>query len=629
MLALLLFFLCRLFFLAYNADYFSESSFSQLLAVFWGGLIFDLAGLSYLLFPYVILQTIPVPFKLNKRYQRAVRWLFVVPLSVGVLANLADAVYFPITLKRTTWLLFEQFSHESNLIRLTGYFLVEYWYATLLFMFLVWLIFFTDKKLQITERQNLKGWKFYLTESLVFLILTVNMVAAIRGGYSRSVRPMTLSNAVKYTSSPKQRALVLNTPFTMIRTMGVEPLNEVRYFSTEDQQKIFSALHIPKAGSDSLFMKKNVVLFILESFGREHVGALNRHIPGYQGFTPFLDSLIGESYTFRYAFANGQKSICGMTSNITSLPTFETPFVLSNYSGNEVAGLAKTLKRTGYRTAFFHGAANGSMGFDAFAKQSGFDRYFGRDEYNNDADYDGMWGIWDEPFMQYFARQMDQMQEPFFTSFFSLSSHHPFRIPEQYVGVFPEGKLPIQQTIAYTDHALRQFFKQAKKMPWFKNTLFIITADHASTYNENSLKEYKTLPGVFSVPIVLYDPSSDRLRGFDDSTVVQQIDIMPTVLNYLNYPDDYVAFGTDMLNRKEPHFAIDYESGYYVLFQDDYVLRYDGENVEGLYDYRKDPHLLTKLEQQEPERLNRMLTLMQAFLQEHNRRMKQDELSVK
>src|SRR5690606_35786309 len=257
----------------------------------------------------------------------------------------------------------------------------------------------------------------------------------------------------------------------------------------EELEKIYPVIHHPKDSTE--FKKLNVVVLILESFGKEHVGALNKDINNgtYKGYTPFLDSLIGESYTFNRSYANGRKSIDALPSVITGIPSVGEPFVLSIYSGNKTTSLAKLLGDEGYETAFFHGAPNGSMGFSAYTQLAGIKHYFGKDEYSNDKDFDGIWGIWDEPFMQFMADKLTEMPEPFFASFFSLSSHHPFKVPEKYQGVFPKGPLPLHEPVGYTDYALRQFFEKAKKAPWFENTLFVLCADHSSV---SHLPAYQT-----------------------------------------------------------------------------------------------------------------------------------------
>ena len=158
------------------------------------------------------------------------------------------------------------------------------------------------------------------------------------------------------------------------------------------------------------------------------------------------------------------------------------------------------------------------MGFQAFAHATGFQRYYGRTEYNQDPkrngdeDFDGTWAIFDEEFLQFFADRMTEMQQPFMTAVFTASSHTPYSMPERYKNVFPKGEEALQESIAYSDHALKLFFETARKKAWFKNTLFVITADHTSRQIDPF---YKTSLGYYTVPIILYAPGDESLHGYD------------------------------------------------------------------------------------------------------------------
>ncbi len=237
---------------------------------------------------------------------------------------------------------------------------------------------------------------------------------------------------------------------------------------------------------------------------------------------------------------------------LSSIPSFVEPFFLTPASLNDLSGLAGELTRNkGYYSAFFHGAENGSMGFQAFARTSGFKDYFGRTEYNQDsryngdADFDGTWAIWDEEFLQYYCDKMSEMKQPFITSVFTASSHSPFKVPERYQGQFKEGPTPLYACISYSDQAVKKFFEKASKQPWYNNTLFVITADHATAADD---PEYVTDLGHYKVPVIFYAPSMPQLTGVDSTRVVSQIDIMPTVLGLLGYDKPYVAFGQDALS---------------------------------------------------------------------------------
>ena len=380
--------------------------------------------------------------------------------------------------------------------------------------------------------------------------------------------------------------------------------------------------------------RKNVVVLIVESFGREYIGEYNKQLDGgkYKGYAPFIDELLKQSLTFDYTFANGRKSIDGMPSILSSIPHFVEPFFLTSASLNDVSGLADRLGECGYSSAFFHGAQNGSMGFEAFARTTGYQKYYGRTEYNNDKrfdgekDFDGTWAIWDEPFLQYYALKMTEMKEPFITSVFTASSHHPYNIPEKYKSRFPDdGKNPIHKCIRYTDMALREFFETAKKQPWYKNTIFIMTSDHTNAIDH---KEYATDLGVYVAPILFFDPSGEMPRG-QHHGIAQQIDIMPTILNYLGYNKPYVAFGIDLLNTPaDKTWAVSYNGGIYQYVKGDYFIQFDGTKLKAAYNYKKDWMMTTNLVNDKSKEavLTAMTKELKAIIQSYMQRMQNNAL---
>jgi phosphoglycerol transferase MdoB-like AlkP superfamily enzyme len=265
---------------------------------------------------------------------------------------------------------------------------------------------------------------------------------------------------------------------------------------------------------------------------------------------------------------------------------FVESFVAASHATNHLEGLAGCLGTMGYETAFFHGAPASSLGFQGFTKSTGFQQCYSQEDFEADtrtegrAAYDNWWGIWDEPFLQYFRIKMSDLHEPFMTALFTLTSHHPFHVPEQYKSRFPEEEMPIHKSIRYTDYALRRFFQEAAKEPWFNNTLFIMTGDHTNMSNH---PEYKSSIGQFATTIILYDPSGDIQPGIREG-IAQQTDIMPTVLNLVGYTKPYVAFGIDLLNTPAADtWAINYLDGIYQYCKGDYVLQFDGQQSLGLY----------------------------------------------
>lgn len=621
-LSYLLFMICRFVFLWVNYSYYSELTGTELMTILKGGLVFDTSAIVYINALYILLMFFPLHYKEYKRYQQVTKGVFVFTNSIALIMNLMDTVYFQFTNRRTTASVFNEFSNENNIAGIIGVELLNHWYLTLLAVVLIYGMFKLYRK-PFGKSENLNPWGYYGIQLVCLVAVIPFCIFGMRGGIGAAVRPITVSNANQYVNRPIETGLVLNTPFAMIRTIGKKPFVVPAYYKDEAaMEAVYTPVHTP---ADSVqFRPLNVVVFIMESFGKEYIGALNKDLDGgtYKGYTPFLDSLISESLTFEYSFANGHKSIDGMPSVLSGIPMFVEPFFLTPASMNKVSGIGGELRKKGYYTAFFHGAENGSMGFEAFSRATGFQDYYGRTEYNNDDDFDGRWAIWDEEFFQFFADELSSFRQPFAAALFSASSHHPFVIPKRYAGKFPKGTLPIHQCIGYSDYALKRFFEKASHEPWFNNTLFVITADHT---NQTEHPEYMTESGTFAVPVIFYQPGS-TLKGHIDA-IAQQIDIMPTVLGYLGYDKPYISFGCDLLATPTSQTsAVNYIGGVYQYHKGRYLLQFDGKESVALYDFVSDRLLEHNLLGTLPEMQSSMESELKAIIQQYMTRMNTDKL---
>ena len=628
-IAYVVYFIARLVFLAENWGLYAEGmTASHLMELLQGGVVFDTSAILYTNVLWVVMVLFPVSRKENPTYHKICRWVFVIVNTFALILNLCDAVYFQYSMRRTTVTVFQEFGNENNLGSIFGQEALSHWYFFLLTALLaygMWRLYITPR---LDHRQL--NWKSYaIVTFLSMLAYTPFSVAGMRGGWTRDVRPITISNANNYCDRPTEAGIVLNTPFSLIRTYGFNLFEVPDFFQDEAEMvAIFDPIRQP-ADSTKTFKKKNVVVIIIESFGREYIGAYNKHLDGgrYKGYTPFADSLIAHSLTFTHSYCNGRKSIDGMPSILSSIPMFVEPFFLSPFSNNAISGIADCLNGKGYKTAFFHGAERGSMGFMAFARATKFQEYYGREDFVadkrtvGDKAFDGWWGISDEPFLQYMNLKLSEMPQPFMAAVFTLSSHHPFRVPDPYKEVYKEEELPIHKVIRYTDNALRLFFESAKKEPWFENTIFAITSDHTNMSNH---EEYKTDLGGFCSPVIFYDPTGEMGVGMRDA-IAQQIDIMPTILGYLGYDQPYMGFGIDLLNTPaEDTWAVNYLNGIYQYVKYGYVLQFDGQNTKAVYrldDSLMKQNLLGKVPEQQQMELE-----LKAIIQQYMERMSQNRL---
>jgi Phosphoglycerol transferase and related proteins, alkaline phosphatase superfamily len=602
-LLLLLYTLSRYVFYRFNSDLFGQIPSQDLALIFKGGLRFDIAAVLYVNFLYILLMLLPISAIYRPRPQRWLKGLFVVSNFVAFAANTADFYYFRFTLRRTDSSFFSEFSGGEHLGKIIWEAMGQQWPLVLFLLGLLlalWLCYGRiSRKIKIFPSS-----RFYLSRSVAFLVAIPLIIVGVRGGVDRTTRPIAMSNAGAYIQEPVQAGIVLNTPFCLIRSSSQKGLPRQAFFSSDAAlEAIYSPLHA--APSDSL-KGYNVVVFILESFARPQIGAMNTHIEGHVGYTPFLDSLISQGHACVNAYANGRKSIDALPSVLGSIPSLTEPFALTPYSLNQMEGLGTLLGRKGYHTSFFHGAPNGSMGFDAMANMLGFSHYYGKTEYGNDADYDGVWGIWDEPFLQFYARKLTEFSQPFASAVFTLSSHHPYKVPSAYKDLLPKGPEPLNQCIAYTDLALRRFFEKASQQPWFANTLFVFTADH-SIWSETWPEYQNSLDGM-AIPIVYYFPG--KIAPAVDEQPTQQIDIMPTILTYLGYDAPFFAYGRALQDKSRTPFVMNY-TGNYQLLRGESLLLFDGQQAVPSSESPTPP----------PPPSEEDLDFIKAFIQQYNNRL--------
>ncbi len=623
-LIMVLFTLCRIGFFLFNLKMFPGVTAGQFVNILKGGLVFDISAVVYINMLFILLEIIPVNWRYNDIYEKIVKYLFFITNGVAIAFNGMDFVYYKFVDKRATADVFATFQNEHHMGKMFFRFLIDYWPATIFTIFLWFLMVWLYNRVKPKRPGNIRSLTYWSVNILMIPLVAALVIGAARGGYKHSTRPITISNATRYVETPRDVAIVLNTPFSIIRTFDKLPLQDYNFFDQVHLKELYNPHYMPD--TTKTFRPYNVVVIILESFAREYIGALNPGLEGgtYKGYTPFLDSLIRVSMTFDVSLANGKKSIDAIPSILASVPSLETPYIISHYANNRINGLPTLLKKKGYYSAFFHGAPNGSMGFDSFTRMAGFDDYFGLNEFPDKSEFDGMWGVWDEPFFKFFAQKLNTFKQPFMASIFSVSSHHPFKVPEKYKGVFKKGPEPILEVIGYSDHALKEMFQEMSTSPWFKNTLFVITADHT---NESVHKEFQNNFGEYCVPIIFYKPGSD-LIGMKHR-IAQQIDIMPTILNYLHYDGEYIAFGNNLLDDSYESFAFNTNGTTYNFFMKDYIMEMVDNKPVSLFNYKTDHFLENNLLGTMPDLEKQMSDKLKAIIQTYNHRLITNDMTVR
>lgn len=620
--------LCRAVFYICNHTLIGPLPPSERWGLVCGALQFDTVSILYANAAYILMALIPLHIREKGWWQGIMFWYYVVVNAAAVALNMADAIYFRYTQKRfTADEIF--FADNDNSLQLALKFACENWPVALAGIALIVLLAWGYRRRTRPEALFAGAW-YYITGSMILLAAATLTIGGIRGGFTKMTRPITLSNATLYTADNARATLILSNPFCVLRTAGsASAIRYEHYFDEEQLDEIYSPVHHPEhrmqaiAGDTTALdvrdtarintaagsmAHRNVVIFIMESFSAEHSAQLRPELYAdkeQKGYTPFLDSLMRQGYTFRRMYANGKRSIQALPAVWSSIPSFKTPFVLMPQSLAPTCPLPAILAGEGYRTLFFCGSDRGSMGFDAYARAAGITETFSREDYEKEhgrGGFDGYWGIWDEEFMQYMGEVLGRTQQPFFASMFTLTSHHPFVIPDRYEDRFPEGLTKNHRCVAYTDNAFRLFCERFGDEPWFRNTLFVFVADHVSS--EKFSEAFLRSPSDYHIFGFMYAPDSN-LQG-EYAGVASQIDIMPTLLGLLGYGRPYFAFGRDLFNEPSAApAAVNYDNNIYQAITDRYLVRFDEQHIRDIYavdDVRLENNLAGKVAADDTER---------------------------
>lgn len=569
-------------FLAWNHDRFSGVSAAEIAAAFLQGVRFDLAAVAAINFLFTLLTFLPRRLEPAPAWAGLTKIVFLVLNAPFLIINVIDIEFFQFTGRRST----------LELLGLAGDAAVQplmvawyYWPLVLLGLALFAALFFLYGKTPATappevRRAAILSWLLSLVCAIALSII------AIRGGLQ--FKPLSPAQAMP--SAPGDLGqLALNSSFTVLKSYNHRRLSRVHYFSSRDN--LLQILRPQVEGGKTIPdepRRDNVIILVLESFAAEYMGAGN----GGARYTPFLDSLAAQSLFFPQNYANGRRSIEAMPSILAGLPSLMPDSLLESiYQNNQLLGLGSFLSPRGYTCSFFHGAENGTMRFDTFMRRAGIPHYFGLKEYPNRADSDGHWGILDEPYLQYMAWELSRQKPPFAATAFTLSSHHPYAVPDKYRGRFKRGTLAIHESIGYTDFAVEQFFATARQQPWYSNTLFIITADHTQKLET---PEYLNPLGQYRVPLIFFHPQM-RFSGVNTNRVTQQVDILPSVLDYLQIqPERRLLFGKSVFREGEGR-AFFYDGGRYWLVRAHQALELTPEGGARLYDLAQDRQLKSPL----------------------------------
>ncbi len=301
---------------------------------------------------------------------------------------------------------------------------------------------------------------------------------------------------------------------------------------------------------------KNIVIILLESHGAQFVSSL-----GGKPISPNLDELGNEAWFFENCFATGTRSVRGIEAVVTGFtPTPARSVVKLGRSQNGFFTLADVFADRGWKTAFIYGGESHFDNMASFFYGNGFKKIIDEDDYESPI-FTGSWGVSDEDL---FSKAHEKFSEwhaagtPFFSLVFTSSNHDPFEFPDGKIEHFDEKKQTRNNAAKYADFALGEFFKAAKKSKYWKDTIFLVVADHDSRVSGASLVPVKN----FHIPALILGEGVPVKR---DSRLISQIDLPPTLLSLAGISAEYPMIGFDLAHETPDRAMMIYDKNFALI----------------------------------------------------------------
>lgn len=529
-LGLLILSLNRIFlFLIFNERVVETPNYIELFAI---GLRFDLILLCYLSFlPFVLITFLPNNI-LNK-IKKFFNFYFILFLFLILLMELATLDFINQYDTRPNRLFLDYLIYPKEVV---GTLLKSYLPSLIITtILLVIALFFALKK---GKKLFSPIDSAYKTKLLLFPLVAFFLFFGARGSLT-SKRPINGSNAI-FCSDQMTNSLGLNSLYTVaFAAYSIKNEGDVKKYGKMDELEAYSRvkkymdvteflpgdvpfLHIQKP--DVSQPKYNVVILLEESLGAEYVGCLR----GLK-LTPEFDKLSKEGLLFTNLYCTGTRSVRGI-EQVTAgfLPNPSESIVKLSGSQQGFFTLADAFGRQNYDTSFIYGGMANFDNMASFFNGNGFKNIIDETDFDSDGKkhiMKGTWGYCDEDLAikanEYFKKLNNK---PFFSLLFSTSNHEPFEFPDGRIQLYDKKKNTVNNAMKYADFSIGKFFELAKKEAYYKNTIFVVIADHNTrTYGKNLVPVNK-----FHIPALIIAPNV--AKGITYNNLASQMDIPSTVL---------------------------------------------------------------------------------------------------
>ncbi|HIP47331.1 MAG TPA: LTA synthase family protein [Campylobacterales bacterium] len=553
------------------ADDFASLNTQEVLLSFWTGLRIDLITITTFSSLFILLLLLPFKFTDHHTYQKIIGYLWYLVLIIILFVLLADMVYFQFVHRHIG----NEVTAMSNDTHVIVDMLLEYKLLVLFYALVSFGLFQIFKK--IIHRENVDKESSVLKRIVVLLSVIVVVFLSIRGKVQGKSFSMADAFVVNKTASGN---LALNGFFTLYRTISkkqkiysfypeceaLKTVNEVlasEKFTFTDKAYPLLREHKNQTNKEA---KPNVVILFLESWSAKYVDSFGKN---NLQVTPYFDKLASEGLVFPNFYANGQRSIEGITAIFTGIPALKGfNYLGSGLELSNLSYLGNLAKENGYSTISMQSSQRGSFRIDAISKIAGFDAYYGAEDMplvgNEDKDATPKFGTWDGNMYHLLSQKLSTQKEPFLSFSFTSTTHSPFVSPgkkwEQYehdtTNIF--GYL---NTLKYADDKLGLFMENAKKEPWFDNTIFIMMADHTIGFGDDSKLFKDTNIHIknrvleeMRIPLLIYAPKIFEHQVIE--TIGSQADILPTLIDILDWEGGFATLSHSLFSPKDEQFVL-------------------------------------------------------------------------
>lgn len=410
-------------------------------------------------------------------------------------------------------------------------------------------LFLAQKVIDVKIKDHLQPvWK---KASTALMMLTLTFLL-IRGGWQLS--PINQSMAY-FSNEIFLNHAAVNTEWNLIDDILSNKYgkdNPYQYYPREEAQEILSEIYKKPTEVTPILLnseRPNVVLIILESYTAELVGILG----GEKGVTPNTDRLANEGILFEDIYAAAGRTDKGVLASISAFPAQAIRSVMKQSNKQEkLPGIAQDFEKNSYSTSFYYGGESEFFNMKSYVLSHGYKNLVDQHSFQS-KDMNSKWGAYDD---KVFAKQltdMDKSKQPFFSTILTLTNHEPFEIPveRKYKGENVNDQF--RSTMFYTDSCLGAYLIEAKKKTWYKNTLFVIIADHGHRL-PHDLTEFEARK--YRIPLIFYgDVIKPEFKGLKISKTGSQTDLAATLLNQVKIDASRYTWSKDLLNPSTPGFA--------------------------------------------------------------------------